>query len=143
MPLRLKRSNKDRFRNISPDYTFKAPPYDIYSAIRPGGYFRMYHRVEAEKMKRSHEWVRSIAKAERVYSKAKSKNIQEKVPPIKTYIKEGVLNVEIGECNKELSEDIPIISQIIEKGMLKVELGDDENKKVVHIDLKGYWSEVS
>ncbi len=100
----------------------------------------MYHRVEAEKMKRSHEWVRSLAKAERVYSKTKSKNIQEEIPPIKTYIKEGVLNVEIGECNKDLSEEFPMISQIIEKGMLKVELGDDENKKVVYIDLKGYWS---
>ena len=140
MTVKLKKSIKNGFRNFSPNDTFSAPPYNKYSTFQPGGYCRMYHRVEAEKMKRSHDWVKTIPIAEKVYKKINHKVIQEFIPPVKTYIKEGILNVEIGEHDNELLEEVPIISPTIEKGIVKFELGDDDNKKVVYIDFKGYCS---
>jgi len=138
MTAKLKKSRKKGFRNFSPDYSFSAPPYNKYSAFQPGAYYRMYHRIEAEKIKRSHYWVRMLPIAEN--KKIHNKMVQEYIPPVKTYIKEGILNVEIGEHDNELLEEFPIISPSIEEGIVKVELGDDDNKKVVYIDLKGYWS---
>ncbi len=105
MNVKLKKSRNNKFRNFSPDYSFKAPPYNMYSAFRPGGYYRMYHRVEAEKMKRSHEWVISMLMAEKANTLTKTKSSQKEIPPVKTHIKEGVLIVEIGENNKELVEE--------------------------------------
>jgi hypothetical protein len=66
--------------------------------------------------------------------------VQEYIPPVKTYIKEGILNVEIGEHDNELIEEFPIIRPSIEEGVVKIELGDKDNRKVVYIDLIGYWS---
>ncbi len=140
MAVKLKKSRKKGFRNFSPDYSFSAPPYNKYSAFQPGAYYRMYHRIEAEKMKRSHDWVKAIPIAEEVNSKINQEVIQEFIPPVKTYIKEGILNVEIGEYDNELLEEFPIIHPSIEECVVKVELGDDDNKKVVYIDFKGYWS---
>jgi len=140
MAAKLKKSRKNRFRNLSPDYSFSAPPSNKYSVFKPGGYYRMYHRVEAEKMKRSHYWVRMLPIAERVFKKIHNKMVQEYIPPVKTYIKEGILNVEIGEHDNELIEEFPIIRPSIEEGVVKVELGNEDNRKVVYIDLKGYWN---
>ena len=44
------------------------------------------------------------------------------------------------KIDNELLEGFPIISPTIEKGIVKIELGDDDNRKVVLIDFKGYWS---
>ena len=143
MNVKLKKSGKNRFRNFSPNYSFSAPPYNKYSAFQPGGYCRMYHRVEAEKMKRSYDWLRSMPIAKKVNKKIDNKMIQEYIPPIKTYIKNGILKIEIGEHSNELSKKFPIIRPSIEEGIIKVELEEDDNKKVVHIDLKGYWSLVN
>jgi hypothetical protein len=140
MAVKLKKSKKKGFRNFSPDYSFSAPPYNKYSAFQPGAYYRMYHRIEAEKMKRSHDWVRVLPIAEKVFKKIHNKMVQEYIPPVKTYIKEGILNVEIGEHDNELIEEFPIIRPSIEEGVVKIELGDKDNRKVVYIDLIGYWS---
>ena len=55
----LYKFKKRRVRDLNPNYTFSAPPYDMFSAYQPGGYYRMYHRVEAEKMKKSYNWIYS------------------------------------------------------------------------------------
>ncbi len=135
----LKKFKKNKFSNFSPNYNFSAPPYNMLSTFQPGAYYRMYHRVQAEKMKRSYEWVKLMSRTEQTYSLVDIiKIIQEGMPRVKTYIKDGVLNVIIGEYNEEILEEFPLISQIIEEGTLKVELGDDRNTKIVNIDVKGY-----
>ncbi|MHA2184855.1 MAG: hypothetical protein ACXAAI_07625, partial [Promethearchaeota archaeon] len=45
--------------------TFSAPPYDMFSPYQPWGYCRMYHHVEAEKMKKSFDWVHSEYKTKK------------------------------------------------------------------------------
>ena len=55
----------------------------------------MYHRVEAEKMKRSHYWVQSMFIVENSYKKRELKEIQEDSEPLKTYIIEGISKVKI------------------------------------------------
>jgi len=143
MNKKLKKSKKKKRKFISPNYTLSAPHYDIYGAFQPWGYVNLYHHCEAEKMKRSYDWIQSAFEAEKAYSELKSKKIEENFPLIKTYIKEGILKVKIGEYDEEQVEEVPIISPMIEEGMLKVEFGDEHNKKVVYIDLKGYWSIVN
>jgi len=140
MIVKLKKSIKNGFRNFSPNDSFSAPPCNKYSMFQPGGYCRMYHNVEAEKMKRSHDWVKLIPIAEKVNNKSNQKVIQEFIPPVKTYIKEGILNVEIGEHDNKSLEELPLINPTIEEGIVKIELGDDDNRKIVLIDFKGYWS---
>ena len=114
MTIKLKGKKGNRVRSLSANYTFRAPPCNKYSIFQPGGYYRMYHRVEAEKMKRSHYWVQSMFKAENVYKKRELKEIQEKSKPLTTTIKEGISKIEIEENDKELIEEIPDIISIIE-----------------------------
>ncbi|MHA2392497.1 MAG: hypothetical protein ACXAEX_11190 [Promethearchaeota archaeon] len=140
MNRKLKKINKERVRNLSPSYAFHAPPYNKYSAYQPGGYFKMYHRVEAEKMKRSHNWQLVEFEEDRASEKMLFMNNQEELPSVKTSIKEGILKVEIGDHREEIIEIIPKITPKIEKGMLRVEIGEDNNKKVIFIDFRGYLS---
>ena len=71
----------------------------------------MYHRVEAEKMKRSHYWVQFTVGAEKSFKKKELKEIQEKSQPLKTKRKEGISKVEIKKYNEEIIEEIPDITQ--------------------------------
>ena len=115
MAIKLKSKKGNRVRSLSTNYTFRAPPCTIYSAFQPGGYYRMYHRVEAEKMKRSHYWVQSMFIAENTYKKRELKEIQEDSEPLKTYTIEGISKVENEEFDEELIEEIPDIISIIEE----------------------------
>ena len=109
MAIKLRSKKGNRVRSLSTNYTFSAPPYTIYSAFQPGGYYRMYHRVEAAKMKRSHDWVQFTFGTEKAFKKRDLKEIQEKSQPLKTNLKEGILIVEIDECIEEMIEEIPDI----------------------------------
>ena len=111
MTIKLRSKKGNRVRSLSTNYTFRAPPYNIYSAFQPGGYSRMYHRVEAEKMKRSHYWVQSMFIAENTHKKRELKEIQEDSEPLKTYIIEGISKVKIEECDEESIEEIPELLQ--------------------------------
>lgn len=115
MVLKLKSKNGNRVISLSENYTFRAPPNNRYSVFQPGGYYRMYHRVEAEKMKRSHYWVQLTFNAEEISKNRELKEIQEKLQPLRTIIKEGISKVENGEYEKESIEEIPDIISIIEE----------------------------
>lgn len=140
MNKKFKKSKKKKRKFISPNYTLSAPHYDIYGAFQPWGYVKLYHHCEAVKMKRSYDWVQSVYVAEKAYKDLKSIKIEEELSLIKTYIKERILKVKIGEYDEEQIEEVPVISPMIEEGMLKAEFGDEHNKKVVYIDFKGDWS---
>lgn len=142
MSRKLKKVKKSRMKKLSPNYTLRAPPCDKYSTFQPGGFSKLYHHCEEARMKRSYHWVYSAFEAESAYKKVEPKKIQEDLLRIKSYIKEGMLRVEIGEYNKEQIEEVPIITPTIEEGMLKVEFGEKNNKKVIYIDFKGYWSTI-
>lgn len=128
MAIKLKGKKGNRVRSLSTNYTFSAPPYNNYSAFQPGGYYRMYHRVEAEKMKRSHYWVQAMFLAENAYKKRELKEIQEDSEPLKTYTIEGISKVETEEYEEELIEEIPDIISIIEEWMFKVKIGVDHKQ---------------
>ncbi|MHA2282033.1 MAG: hypothetical protein ACXAC5_14415 [Promethearchaeota archaeon] len=115
MSIKSKSKNGKRMRSLSPNYTFRAPPYNKWSAFRPGGYYRMYHRVEAERMKRSHYWVQSTFIVEKIHKKIEFKEIPEKSQPSKANIKEGIIIVEIEDFIEELLEEIPDNISIIEE----------------------------
>ncbi|MFW9874636.1 MAG: hypothetical protein ACFFG0_16135 [Candidatus Thorarchaeota archaeon] len=136
----IKNVKKKKVRGSTQDQTLSAPPFNMYSAFQPGAYYRMYHRVEAEKMKNSYNWTYSEYEADKYINKRLSKRIQKTVPPIKASIKEGVLIIEIGKYNKKAKEEIPIICLSINEGMLKVIIGDDNNTNKVYIDFKGYYN---
>jgi len=138
MSKKLKKDKNYWSRTHSKDYTLSAPPCHIYSTFQPGGFSRLYHRCEEVKMKRSHSWVYTKFEIEKIYKKKDPKKIQEDVPPIKTYIEEGILKVEIGEYEKETMKKTPMLSSTIEAGMIRVEIGTKDNKKIVYIDFKGY-----
>ncbi len=138
MSKKLKKDKNYWWRTDLPDYTLSAPPCPIYSVFQPGGFFRLYHRCEEVKMKRSHSWVYTKLEIEKIYQKKDPKKIQEDLPPIKTYIEEGILKVEIGEYEKESMKETPILSSSTEEGMIRVEIGSNDNKKIVYIDFKGY-----
>ena len=110
MTIKLRSKKGNRVRSLSTNYTFRAPPCTIYSAFQPGGYYRMYHRVEAEKMKRSHYWVQSMFIVENSYKKRELKEIQEDSEPLKTYIIEGISKVKIEGYDPELIEEIADIN---------------------------------
>ncbi|GAH11264.1 unnamed protein product [marine sediment metagenome] len=111
MNIKLKSKRTNRVRSLPANYTFRAPPNNKYSVFQPGGYYRMYHRVEAEKMKRSHYWVQFTVGAEESFKKKELKEIQEKSQPLKTNRKEGISKVEIKKYNEEIIEEIPDITQ--------------------------------
>ncbi|MFX1324862.1 MAG: hypothetical protein ACFE8N_07890 [Promethearchaeota archaeon] len=124
---------------MSPSYTFRAPPSNKYSVFQPGGYCKMYHHVEAEKMKRSHNWQLAGWKDEKETPKSPLfKRNQKKLPSIKSTIKDGILKLEIGDYEEPIIEVIPKITPKIEQGVLKVEIGENDQKKLVYIDLRGY-----
>ena len=125
MVLKIKSKKGNRVRSLSENYTFRAPPNNRYSVFQPGGYYRMYHRVEAEKMKRSHYCVHLTFNAEEISKNREFKEIQEKSQPLTPTIKEGISKVEIEEYDKESTEEIPDIISIIEKWMFKVKIGVD------------------
>ncbi|MHA2036664.1 MAG: hypothetical protein ACW98X_09545 [Promethearchaeota archaeon] len=116
MPKNLKKYKRSSMKNLSPNYTFSAPPWDVYGAFQPGAYYRMYHRIEAEKMKRSYDWLRFTSITERDYIDIINRMIQDNILPVNTYMEEGILNVE----NRELD----------------YKLGDDANTKIVYFDLE-------
>ncbi len=115
MHINLKSKKGNRVRSLFTNYIFRAPPQNKYSAFQSGGYYKMYHRVEAEKMKRSHYWVHLMFIAENIHKKRESKEIQEKSKLLNPNIKEGISKVEIEEDNKELIEEIPDIISLIEE----------------------------
>ncbi len=115
MAIKLKGKKGNRVRSLSTNYTFSAPPCNKYSVFQPGGYYKMYHRVEAEKMKRSHYWVQAMFLAENTYKKREPKEIQEVSEPLKTYTIEGISKVETEEYEEELIEEIPDFISIIEE----------------------------
>ncbi|MHA1991991.1 MAG: hypothetical protein ACW98A_13555 [Candidatus Hodarchaeales archaeon] len=115
MVLNLKSKKGNRVRSLSENYTFLAPPNNRYSTFQPGGYYRMYHRVQAEKMKRSHYWLQLTYNAEKIFKNREFKEIQERLQPIKTNIKEGISKVEKKQFNKEPIEEISEIISIIEE----------------------------
>ena len=135
MHIKLKSKKGNRVRSLSTNYTFSAPPCNKYSTFQPGGYYKMYHRVEAEKMKRSHYWVQSMFEAENICEKRELKEIQEKSQQLTTTIKEGISKIEIEEYDKELIEEIPDIISIIEEWMFKVKIGVD-HKQIDKLVLK-------
>lgn len=111
MKIKLKSNKRNRVRSNSANYTFRAPPCNKFSIFQPGGFYRMYHRVEAEKMKRSHYWVRLMVTAEKTYKKREFREFQEESEPLKTYVKEGISKVEIKEFDEELIKEIPDLLQ--------------------------------
>ena len=111
MKIKLKSNKRNRVRSISANYTFRAPPNNRFSVFQPGGFYRMYHRVEAEKMKRSHYWVRLMVIAEKTYKKREFQEFQEESEPLKTHIEEGISKVEIKESDGELIKEIPDLLQ--------------------------------
>jgi hypothetical protein len=86
---RLKKVKKSRMRGLSPNYTLRAPPYDIYSPFQPVGFSKLYHNCEEARMKRSYEWVYSALKAEEEKKKLYNK-IQEEIR-----IEDGILIIKI------------------------------------------------
>ena len=111
MSIQLRSKKRNRGRTFSPNYDFRAPPYDSYGAFRPEGYCKLFHRVEAEKMKRSHYWAQYVSNAEIFY---KIKEFQEDTQLLKTYIEEGISKIEIEKCDEEIIEKIPDTISIIE-----------------------------
>lgn len=139
MNRKLRKINNYRARNLSPSYTFQAPPSNKYSVFHPEGYFKMYHRVEAEKMKRSYNWQLVALEEEKMITKSPKYNmIQEKLPVIESSIKEGILKVKIGKYEEPIIEIIPKMTPKIEDGVLKIEIGKNGQKKLIYIDLRGY-----
>ncbi|MHA1912840.1 MAG: hypothetical protein ACW986_08245 [Promethearchaeota archaeon] len=139
MNVKLNIGKGKRARGMTPNFTLTAPPHDKYSAFQPGAYSSMYHRCEAEKMKRSYNWLLSEFEEvdQNIKKKSPSKTI-ENLPPIKTSIEEGVLKVQVGEYRENLLNEVLKINPIIEEGLLKVELGENDKKKVILIDVRGY-----
>ena len=135
MVLKIKSKKGNRVRSLSENYTFRAPPNNRYSVFQPGGYYRMYHRVEAEKMKRSHYWVHLTFNAEEISKNRELKEIQEKLQPLTTIIQEGISKVENEEYDEELIEEIPDVISIIEEWMFKVKIGVD-HKRINKLVLK-------
>lgn len=136
MPKNLKKNKKNLMKNISPNSTFSAPPYDYYGAFYPGGYYRIYHRVEAEKMRRSYDWLRYLSITEIDFEKIIKKMIQDIKLLIKVNIDELILNIENGEYDNNSLKEYPFISSLRDERMIEVELGDDQNKKNVSIDVE-------
>jgi hypothetical protein len=115
MNIELKSNKRNRVRSLSANETFRAPPFNKFSIFQPGGFYRMYHRAEAEKMKRSHYWVQLTFKAEIIYKKEELKEAQEELESLKTYVIEGISKVEIEEYDEETMEEIPDVISIIEE----------------------------
>ncbi|MFW9896581.1 MAG: hypothetical protein ACFFD7_12315 [Candidatus Thorarchaeota archaeon] len=133
---KLKNKRKKGFRNWFQDYSLNAPPYDNYSAFQPGSFFRMYHRVEAEKMRRSYDWIGLMYEAKKMYEKTINDMIEVYTNPVMTSKREKIWNIEIEEWVDEFIDESKIVTPLIDKGTLTIELGDDDNKKVIKIDLK-------
>lgn len=110
MAIKLKGKKGNRVRSLSTNYTFRAPPCNRYSTFQPGGYYKMYHRVEAEKMKRSHYWVQLSLSAEIINNQGELKEIQEELVTLL-----GISEVEIEEHGEDLTEEIPEIISLIEE----------------------------
>ena len=72
-------------------------------------------------MKRSYDWL---------------KTIQENLPPEMNCPKGKILDNESGEQYNEVLEQLPIISPSNGDIIFKVELGDDDNRKIVYIDVE-------
>ena len=103
MSRRLNKVKKSIIKNLSADYTLRAPPCDKYSVFQPGDYARLYHHCEEAKMKRSYQWVYSDFKAEELNKKLMNKKTQEEILPVKTCIEKRILPVEIGvDYNKKI-----------------------------------------
>ncbi|MHA2009111.1 MAG: hypothetical protein ACXABO_16745 [Promethearchaeota archaeon] len=84
----INRSKKGKVRGLNQNFNFSAPPYDMFSAYQPGGYSRMYHRVEAERMKRSYNWVYSEYEANKSINIMDTIEIEIEIPPM-TSLKKG------------------------------------------------------
>lgn len=136
MTVKLKNKRKKGFRNWFQDFSFKAPPYDNNSAFLPGGFFRMYHRVEAAKMRRSYDWIGVMYEAKKMYEKIINDMIEVYANPIMTSKREKIWNIEIEGWINEIIDESKIITPLIDKGTLTIEIGDDDKKKVLQIDLK-------
>ncbi len=126
MPKNVKKHERNWMKNVSQNYTFSAPPHDFYGAFQPGAYYRMYHRIEAEKMKRSYDWLKFASITESDFIEIINGMIKDNIPPVKT---------EIGEQDHKLLEDFPFSTPSIDERIIKVEVGDDDNRKIVYIDL--------
>ncbi|MHA1883793.1 MAG: hypothetical protein ACXAAI_08740 [Promethearchaeota archaeon] len=128
-----------RARGTAPNFTLSAPPHNKYNAFQPGAFSSMYHRCEAEKMKRSYNWLLSeCEEVEKSIKKKSSSKTIEKLPLITTSMKEGVLKVQVGEYRERLLNEVLKINPIIEEGLLRVEFGENDEKKVILFDIRGY-----
>jgi len=128
-----------RARGTAPNFTLSAPPYNKYSAFQPGAFSSMYHRCEAEKMKRSYNWLLSeCEEVEKSIKKKSSSKARENLPLITTSIEKGVLKVQVGEYRESLLNEVLKINSIIREGLLRVEFGENDKKKVILFDIRGY-----
>ena len=110
----------------------------MYGAFQAWDYSTIYHNNVEAIMKSSYWWVQSAFEKYRISKRQEKKDFQAFLPPIKTYMKNGILKVEIGDLYEEPINELTTIIPTIEKGRVKVEIGNEQNKKVVYIDFKGY-----
>jgi len=137
MNKKIRKFKKNWVRDLSPNFTFNVPPYDMYSAFQTCCYSIIYHNNVKATMKNSYCWIQSAFERNKISKKEEPKDILVFLPPIKTFMKNGILRVEIGVLYEEPIEELTTITPTIEKGMLRVEIGNEQNKKVVCIDFKG------
>jgi len=137
MRKKIKNSKNNKAKGIKQNYKFSAPPYNMFSAYQPGGYYRMFHRVEADKMKRSYDWIYSGYEIRNSVKEMLLKEIQ-KIPSIKALLKEGKFVLEIEKLDRIIGGEFPSTNPSIKNGMLKVVIGDEDNKNIVYIDIKAY-----
>jgi hypothetical protein len=92
-----------RARGMAPYFTLSAPPHNLYDAFQPGAFSSMYHRCEAEKMRRSHNWLLSeYEEKEKTIKKKSPSKSKEILPPITSTMKKGVLKVQVGKYRESL-----------------------------------------
>lgn len=137
MNKKLRKFKKNWITNLLPTFRLHGPPYGMCNVFPVWDWYAIYHKNVEATMKRSYYWIQSEFEQ---YGKSKGKekkDIQASLPSIKSYMKNGMLSVEIGDQYKEPMDLLATITPKIEKGMLKIEIGNEQNKKLVSIDFKG------
>jgi hypothetical protein len=105
MNFSLKKLRRKSAISESPNVNFRAPPYDVFSAFQPWGFYKRYHLHEVEKMKRSYEWIQLLFESERIQKKINPNKIEVELPLI--FLIEGISNIEINESEENQITDIP------------------------------------
>jgi hypothetical protein len=74
--------------------------------------------------------------AKKIYEKIVNDMIEVYTNPLMASKKEKIWSIEIEEWVNEFIDESQIVTPLIDKGTLTIEIGDDDNKKVLQIDLK-------